>query len=59
MIQFIGLMIGSYILVRMIQIIARTDEESITKIFAAINTLITLIFMLMIFGSGKANNIGY
>lgn len=46
MIQYIGLMVGFYILVRMIQIIAAPNEENITKIFAGINFLITLFFML-------------
>ncbi len=55
MIQFIGLMVGFYILVRMIQIV---DEGKTTAVkgFATAGILITLFFLVMIFGSGAVAN---
>lgn len=52
MIQFIGLMVGFYIIVRMIEIVANKSNPAVTKGFAVAGLFITLFFMLMILASG-------
>ena len=52
MIQFIGLMIGFYILVRMIEI-KSTGITNTVKGFAVAGIFITVFFMLMIIASGS------
>lgn len=52
MIQIIGVMIGTYIIVRMIQIIANKSESKVTQIFAGINLVITLFLIIGVLVSG-------
>jgi len=53
MIQFIGLMIGAYIIVRMIDLVLDKNKTQAIQIVATINIFITLFFMLMILASGS------
>ncbi len=55
MIPTIGLMIGCYIVTRMISFITRTGEHkesSLTKIVAVLTLVVTLLFMGDLFLSG-------
>jgi len=52
MIQFIGLMVGYYILTKMVRMLFTPSEQNVTKAFAAIGILVTLFFMLGIITSG-------
>lgn len=55
MIQYIGLMIGFYIIVRMIQIFTQDKDNTVTKVFAAITLILTLFFMIGIIVSGVSS----
>jgi len=51
MIQYIGLMVGYYILTKMVRMLFTPGEQNVTKVFAAIGILVTLFFMLGIMAS--------
>lgn len=52
MMQLIGLMVGGYIIVRMVQILATKSESQVTQIFAVICLLATLFLMLGMLATG-------
>lgn len=55
MIQIIGIMIGSYIIVRMLSFITRSGErkeETVVKVAAGIVFVLTLILMLGLLATG-------
>ncbi|MFA5115683.1 MAG: hypothetical protein WC486_00165 [Candidatus Omnitrophota bacterium] len=52
MIQAIGIMIGFYILTRMLQISGKKDTVTSAKIFAAITAIVTIICLFVIVFSG-------
>jgi hypothetical protein len=54
MIQIIGLMVGFYIIVRMIQLIL-SNEKTFTRIAAAVNLLFVMILILGLLASGASN----
>jgi len=51
MIQYIGLMVGYYILTKMVRMLFTPSEQNVTRAFAAIGILVTLFFMLGIMAS--------
>lgn len=53
-IQLTGLMVGTYILVKRIQLLANKSEQAVTKVFASINIIVTFFFMLGIMASGAS-----
>jgi len=59
MIQYIGLMIGIYIIVRMVQILATKTEPQVTKILNHFCLLATLYFMLGMMVSGAVKTPSY
>lgn len=55
MIQIIGLMIGAYILTRMVQLILGAgdyQQHKLTKVAAALTFLFTLLLIVMLLTSG-------
>jgi hypothetical protein len=53
MIPAIGIMIGFYIITRMIELLARKDRSIGIKIMASITILVTLVSMLDLVMSGQ------
>lgn len=53
MIPAIGIMIGFYIITRMIELLAHKDRGVGTKIMAGITILVTLITVLSLWGGGS------
>ena len=52
MLADIGLMVGSYIFVRMLSAVMRKDESVVTKVFAVVSMLITVFVCLDLFMRG-------
>ncbi|MEE9448886.1 MAG: hypothetical protein V3V72_02455 [Ignavibacteriaceae bacterium] len=55
MVQIIGLMIGCYIISRMISFITRSgsiEENTTAKVIFGINIVVTIFLMLMLFAGG-------
>ena len=52
MISTIGIMIGAYIVTRMIELIMRDDTGYLLDIFAVLTLLVTGVCLLLLFSSG-------
>lgn len=48
----IGLMVGSYIFVRMLSLSMRKGESNVTKVFAVLSMLVTVFVCLDLFTRG-------
>lgn len=52
MIPTIGLMIGAYIIARMVELLSRSDRGPTTKVFAAISIIVALLSMYDLISAG-------
>jgi glycopeptide antibiotics resistance protein len=54
MIPAIGIMVGAYIITRMMEILAKAESKNVTKVFSVVTILVTLVSVVDLLNAGSS-----